>query len=82
MTYFKPLLNWLVTENVRHGEILGWPDFSCTFEGLIMTLVLALVQPQALPWARSHPNPTLTPNLSTTWLEQVTALLLHGPVCT
>ncbi|XP_004749261.2 angiotensin-converting enzyme-like protein Ace3 isoform X1 [Mustela putorius furo] len=32
MTYFKPLLNWLVTENVRHGEILGWPDFSCTFE--------------------------------------------------
>ncbi|XP_025746074.1 LOW QUALITY PROTEIN: angiotensin-converting enzyme-like protein Ace3 [Callorhinus ursinus] len=33
MTYFKPLLNWLVTENVRQGEILGWPDFSCTFEG-------------------------------------------------
>ncbi|XP_057569833.1 angiotensin-converting enzyme-like protein Ace3 [Hippopotamus amphibius kiboko] len=32
MTYFKPLLNWLVTENVRHGEILGWPDFSCSFE--------------------------------------------------
>ncbi|VFV22246.1 angiotensin-converting enzyme-like [Lynx pardinus] len=32
MTYFKPLLNWLVTENVRQGEILGWPDFSCTFE--------------------------------------------------
>uniref|UniRef100_A0A8C3WP06 Angiotensin-converting enzyme n=1 Tax=Catagonus wagneri TaxID=51154 RepID=A0A8C3WP06_9CETA len=32
MTYFKPLLNWLVTENVRHGEILGWPDFSCTFD--------------------------------------------------
>uniref|UniRef100_A0A8B9XSP7 Angiotensin-converting enzyme n=1 Tax=Bos mutus grunniens TaxID=30521 RepID=A0A8B9XSP7_BOSMU len=33
MTYFKPLLNWLVTENVRQGEILGWPDFSCSFEG-------------------------------------------------
>uniref|UniRef100_A0A4X1T526 Angiotensin-converting enzyme n=1 Tax=Sus scrofa TaxID=9823 RepID=A0A4X1T526_PIG len=32
MTYFKPLLNWLVTENVRHGEILGWPDFSCSLE--------------------------------------------------
>ncbi|KAF5924442.1 hypothetical protein HPG69_018843 [Diceros bicornis minor] len=32
MTYFKPLLNWLVTENVRQGEILGWPDFSCYFE--------------------------------------------------
>ncbi|XP_017919506.1 PREDICTED: angiotensin-converting enzyme [Capra hircus] len=35
MTYFKPLLNWLVTENVRQGEILGWPDFSCSFEGLM-----------------------------------------------
>lgn len=34
LTYFKPLLNWLVTENVRQGEILGWPDFGCTFEGL------------------------------------------------
>lgn len=32
MTYFKPLLDWLVTENVRHGDILGWPDFSCSFE--------------------------------------------------
>ncbi|KAM5213261.1 angiotensin-converting enzyme-like protein Ace3 isoform 3-T3 [Hipposideros larvatus] len=31
-TYFKPLMNWLVTENVRQGEILGWPDFSCSFE--------------------------------------------------
>lgn len=36
MTYFKPLLNWLVTENVRQGEILGWPDFSCSFEGLMI----------------------------------------------
>nr|XP_021489952.1 angiotensin-converting enzyme-like [Meriones unguiculatus] len=32
LTYFKPLLNWLVTENVKQGEILGWPDFSCSFE--------------------------------------------------
>ncbi|XP_058531303.1 angiotensin-converting enzyme-like protein Ace3 isoform X1 [Ochotona princeps] len=30
MTYFKPLLNWLVMENVRQGEVLGWPDFSCS----------------------------------------------------
>lgn len=64
MTYFKPLLNWLVTENVRHGEILGWPDFSCTFEGLIMTLVLALVQPQALPQTalgQVPPQPSFNP---------------------
>ncbi|KAM9046228.1 LOW QUALITY PROTEIN: angiotensin-converting enzyme-like protein Ace3 [Megaptera novaeangliae] len=32
MTYFKPLLNCLVTENVRRGDILGWPHFSCSFE--------------------------------------------------
>ncbi|XP_008061508.2 angiotensin-converting enzyme, partial [Carlito syrichta] len=32
LTYFEPLLNWLVTENVQHGDILGWPDFSCYFE--------------------------------------------------
>ncbi|XP_005070292.1 angiotensin-converting enzyme-like protein Ace3 [Mesocricetus auratus] len=32
LTYFKPLLNWLVTENVKQGDILGWPDFSCSFE--------------------------------------------------
>ena len=36
MTYFKPLLNCLVTENVRRGEILGWPHFSCSFEGLVI----------------------------------------------
>lgn len=35
MTYSK-LLNWLVTENVQQWEILGWPDFSCYFEGLII----------------------------------------------
>ncbi|KAM4843255.1 angiotensin-converting enzyme-like protein Ace3 [Thomomys bottae] len=33
MTYFKPLLNWLVNENVQQGEVLGWPDFTCSFEG-------------------------------------------------
>ncbi|EPY86413.1 angiotensin-converting enzyme [Camelus ferus] len=40
MTYFKPLLDWLVTENVRHGDILGWPDFSCSFEGQDLTFGL------------------------------------------
>lgn len=51
MTYFKPLLNWLVTENVRHGEILGWPDFSCSLEQSFgnLTLIPPLFQPQTLP---------------------------------
>ena len=30
MTYFKPLLDWLVTENGRHGEKLGWPQYNWT----------------------------------------------------
>ncbi|CAH6776291.1 angiotensin-converting enzyme-like protein Ace3 [Phodopus roborovskii] len=33
LTYFKPLLTWLVDENMKQGDILGWPDFSCSFEG-------------------------------------------------
>ncbi|XP_052051480.1 angiotensin-converting enzyme-like protein Ace3 [Apodemus sylvaticus] len=32
LTYFKPLMNWLVTENVKQGDVLGWPDFSCSYE--------------------------------------------------
>ncbi|XP_012658395.1 angiotensin-converting enzyme isoform X2 [Otolemur garnettii] len=30
MNYFKPLLDWLVTENGRHGEKLGWPQYNWT----------------------------------------------------
>ncbi|XP_061000303.1 angiotensin-converting enzyme isoform X3 [Dama dama] len=30
MTYFKPLLDWLVTENGRHREKLGWPQYNWT----------------------------------------------------
>lgn len=52
MTYFKPLLNWLVTENVRQGEILGWPDFSCSFEGLIIC-------PWSQLWSSPKPYPSL-----------------------
>ncbi|XP_036611538.1 angiotensin-converting enzyme-like [Trichosurus vulpecula] len=29
MKYFKPLLDWLIAENVRQEEVLGWPEFSC-----------------------------------------------------
>lgn len=30
MNYFKPLTEWLVTENRRHGETLGWPEYTWT----------------------------------------------------
>lgn len=30
MNYFKPLTEWLVTENRRHGETLGWPEYNWT----------------------------------------------------
>ncbi|XP_040845401.1 angiotensin-converting enzyme isoform X4 [Ochotona curzoniae] len=28
MNYFKPLMDWLLTENGRHGEKLGWPQYT------------------------------------------------------
>uniref|UniRef100_A0A5F8GM13 Angiotensin-converting enzyme n=1 Tax=Monodelphis domestica TaxID=13616 RepID=A0A5F8GM13_MONDO len=28
MEYFKPLLDWLIAENVRNEEVLGWPEFA------------------------------------------------------
>ncbi|XP_006533119.1 angiotensin-converting enzyme-like protein Ace3 isoform X3 [Mus musculus] len=39
LTYFKPLMDWLVTENVKQGDTLGWPDFSCSFEEKITSKV-------------------------------------------
>lgn len=30
MNYFKPLLDWLLTENGRHKETLGWPQYHWT----------------------------------------------------
>lgn len=51
LSYFKPLLTWLVNENVQQGDILGWPDFSCSFEGWTkLTLALVLRQLEALPY--------------------------------
>ncbi|KAJ6660556.1 hypothetical protein lerEdw1_017553 [Lerista edwardsae] len=28
MTYFQPLTDWLVAENIRNGETLGWPEYT------------------------------------------------------
>lgn len=51
LSYFKPLLNWLVDENVKQGDILGWPDYSCSFEGWTkLILALVLMQLEALPY--------------------------------
>ncbi|NXN98104.1 ACE enzyme, partial [Rhinopomastus cyanomelas] len=30
MTYFEPLMTWLVKENEKNGEVLGWPEYSWT----------------------------------------------------
>ncbi|XP_008844827.1 angiotensin-converting enzyme [Nannospalax galili] len=30
MNYFKPLMDWLITENKRHRETLGWPQYNWT----------------------------------------------------
>ncbi|NXX98126.1 ACE enzyme, partial [Centropus bengalensis] len=28
MSYFEPLMTWLVEENKRNGEVLGWPEYN------------------------------------------------------
>ncbi|XP_074080542.1 angiotensin-converting enzyme-like isoform X2 [Macrotis lagotis] len=33
LKYFKPLMDWLVAENVRQNEVLGWSEFSCFNSG-------------------------------------------------
>jgi len=30
MSYFEPLMTWLVKENEKNGEVLGWPEYSWT----------------------------------------------------
>lgn len=30
MSYFEPLMTWLVEENKKNGEVLGWPEYSWT----------------------------------------------------
>lgn len=30
MRYFEPLMQWLVKENEKNGEVLGWPEYSWT----------------------------------------------------
>ncbi|KAM6368808.1 angiotensin-converting enzyme [Pluvialis apricaria] len=30
MSYFEPLMTWLVQENEKNGEVLGWPEYSWT----------------------------------------------------
>ncbi|NXJ81114.1 ACE enzyme, partial [Trogon melanurus] len=30
MSYFEPLMTWLVKENTKNGEVLGWPEYSWT----------------------------------------------------
>lgn len=30
MSYFEPLMTWLVKENNKNGEVLGWPEYSWT----------------------------------------------------
>lgn len=56
MTYFKPLLNWLVAENVRQGDVLGWPDFSCSYEGLKIYPWFIPNSDLSLPWSSPTPS--------------------------
>uniref|UniRef100_A0ACB8ETM7 Uncharacterized protein n=1 Tax=Sphaerodactylus townsendi TaxID=933632 RepID=A0ACB8ETM7_9SAUR len=36
LTYFEPLKNWLINENVKNAENLGWPEYTWTpFSGQV-----------------------------------------------
>lgn len=30
MSYFQPLMTWLMKENEKNGEVLGWPEYDWT----------------------------------------------------
>lgn len=51
MNYFKPLLDWLLTENGRHAEHLGWPQYNWTPDSGTST-------PSSAPAAPPQPPPT------------------------
>lgn len=56
MTYFQPLMTWLVKENEKNGEVLGWPEYSWTpyagMQGLVKHSSSVLGWSSALTRAR------------------------------
>lgn len=57
MNYFKPLLDWLVTENRRHGEKLGWPQYNWSPDSGTITHPFSA---SGLPRIRSGLRPSLS----------------------
>lgn len=57
MNYFKPLLDWLVTENRRHGEKLGWPQYNWSPDSGTTTHPFSA---SGLPRIRSGLRPSLS----------------------
>lgn len=55
MNYFKPLLDWLLTENGRHGETLGWPQYNWTPDS---GTTLPPPLPPASPQSSLRPGPS------------------------
>lgn len=56
MNYFKPLMDWLLTENGRHGEKLGWPQY--TWMPNSGTTTRPTSSPWAGPLSLRRPEPT------------------------
>ncbi|XP_051035002.1 angiotensin-converting enzyme isoform X2 [Phodopus roborovskii] len=54
MNYFKPLTEWLITENRRHGETLGWPQYNWTPNTGVSLLVATLGLTHRLFSIRQH----------------------------
>ena len=75
MTYFKPLLDWLVTENGRHGEKLGWPQYNWTPNSGTATHPPG---PRGSPWARSGLSPLQYSCWEIPWTEEPGRLQFTG----
>lgn len=64
MNYFKPLLDWLLTENGRHGEKLGWPQYNWTPNSGTIT------HPTSAPGWSPEPTPSPVQACSSLTSEQ------------
>lgn len=57
MNYFKPLMDWLVTENGWHGQKLGWPQYNWTPNSGITTHPTSSPRPSPPVFDRTEPPP-------------------------
>ncbi|XP_009867587.1 PREDICTED: angiotensin-converting enzyme [Apaloderma vittatum] len=58
MSYFEPLMTWLVKENTKNGEVLGWPEYSWTPYTATAAAATATTQADFLGMSLTHEQAT------------------------